>query len=86
MSNELLALCDRHVDDNPARPLTMARDFPRLAALGRSSLIIPLQESLTVSLPPTSSSESLHQPFPSNAPTFQGLFHYARQSMVVRGS
>ena len=71
MTNELLALCDYHVDDDK-RVLSMSKDFPRLKNLGHSELIIPLQESLTASLPPTSSSSSTHQPFPPNAPTFNG--------------
>ncbi|KAF9462064.1 hypothetical protein BDZ94DRAFT_1283268 [Collybia nuda] len=74
MTNELLALCDYPIDDDSSKTLTMAKHFPKLAALGRSPLIIPLQESLTVSLPPTSSSESIHQPFPINAPTFEEFF------------
>lgn len=73
MTNELLKLCDHHIDDDAKRTLSMSKDFRRLAALGRSPLIIPLQESLTASLPPTSSLESTHQPFPSSAPTFEGL-------------
>jgi serine/threonine-protein kinase ATR len=73
MTNELLALCDYPIDDDTSKTLTMTKHFPKLAALGRSPLIIPLQESLTASLPPTSSSESVHQPFPINAPTFEGL-------------
>jgi serine/threonine-protein kinase ATR len=74
MTNELLALCDYHIDDEGKKSLSMKKDFPRLLALGRSQLIIPLQESLTASLPPTSSSSSssaLHQPFPVNTPTFE---------------
>ena len=73
MTNELLALCDHPVDDNKST-LSMSKDFPRLNRLGCSELIIPLQESLTVTLPPPSSEESTHQPFPLNTPTFKGLF------------
>ncbi|KAH9482313.1 Serine/threonine-protein kinase ATR [Psilocybe cubensis] len=69
MTNELLALCDHPLVDE--RPLNMTKDFPRLKRLGRSKLIVPLQESLTASLPPTSATESTHQPFASNLPTFQ---------------
>ncbi|KNZ76453.1 Serine/threonine-protein kinase atr [Termitomyces sp. J132] len=72
MTNELLNLCDYPIDDDK-KSLTM-KDFKRLAELGNSPLIIPLQESLTASLPPTSSAESNHQPFPSNAPTFAKFF------------
>lgn len=71
MTNELLALCDYPVG-NEKSTLNMSKDFPRLARLGRSELIIPLQESLTASLPPTSSMESVHQPFAMDAPTFEG--------------
>ncbi|KAG5648746.1 hypothetical protein DXG03_000093 [Asterophora parasitica] len=74
MTNELLNLCDFHIDDDTRKTLTMSKDFKRLAELGHSPLIIPLQESLTASLPPTSSAESAYQPFPPNAPTFQKFF------------
>lgn len=80
MTNELLALCDHHVDDDK-RVLSMSKDFPRLKGLGHSDLIIPLQESLTASLPPTSSSSSTHQPFPPNAPTFN---EFADEIEVMR--
>jgi serine/threonine-protein kinase ATR len=73
MTNELLALCDHPVDENKST-LSMSKDFPKLNRLGCSELIIPLQESLTVTLPPPSSVESTHQPFPLNTPTFKGFF------------
>jgi serine/threonine-protein kinase ATR len=78
MTNELLNLCDYHVEENKSS-LSMSKHFPKLKQLGRSNLIIPLQESLTATLPPDSTSESTHQPFPLDTPTFQGqfgLFHY----------
>jgi len=71
MTNELLALCDYQITDESRKALTIAKDFPRLAALGRSRLLIPLQESLNANLPPNSSSGSEHQPFPLNAPLFE---------------
>ncbi|KAG6335950.1 hypothetical protein ID866_3139 [Astraeus odoratus] len=71
MTDELLRLCNYPIDDD-RKTLSMKRDFPQLAALGRSPLLIPLQESLTVNLPPASSTEnSNHIPFPTSAPTFQ---------------
>ena len=73
MTKELLALCDHFVDENKTT-LSMSKDFPRLKAMANSSLIIPLQESLTASLPPASSDESTHRPFPLDVPTFKGLF------------
>ncbi|KAJ3818475.1 hypothetical protein EV361DRAFT_810329 [Lentinula raphanica] len=74
MTTELLELCNFNIPNIERKKLTMTRDFPRLASLGKSDLIIPLQESLTASLPPISSSDSIHQPFPSDAPTFAGMF------------
>jgi len=74
MTNELLSLCDYQINDDSRKTLSM-KEFPRLAALGNSQLIIPLQESLSANLPPTSSLESTHQPFPSNAPTFESASH-----------
>lgn len=71
MTNELLNLCDYPIDGNKST-LNMTRDFPKLKAMGRSTMIIPLQESLTASLPPGATTESTHQPFPADAPTFQG--------------
>ncbi|PFH50130.1 hypothetical protein AMATHDRAFT_145857 [Amanita thiersii Skay4041] len=71
MTNELLALCDHRVSDD--KQLSMIKDFPKLAALGRCQLLIPLQESLTASLPPTSALESVHQPFSQDAPTFEAF-------------
>jgi len=73
MTRELLALCDHFVDENKTT-LSMSKDFPRLKAMGKSDLIIPLQESLTASLPPASSDESTHQPFALDVPTFEGQF------------
>jgi serine/threonine-protein kinase ATR len=77
MTNELLALCDYHIPDDSRKTLTVSRDFPKLAALRQSLLIIPLQESLNANLPPNSSSESIHQPFPANAPTFESRYKYS---------
>ena len=83
MTNELLALCDYPVDDNKST-LSMSKDFPRLNRLGCSELIIPLQESLTVTLPPPSSVELTHQPFPLNTPTFKGLLiHMVYNSIII---
>ena len=71
MTNELLGLCDRHVEDGKYM-LSMGKDFPKLKRIGHCDLIIPLQESLTASLPPTPETESKHYPFPLDTPTFQG--------------
>ncbi|KAI0307055.1 hypothetical protein B0F90DRAFT_1807754 [Multifurca ochricompacta] len=81
MVNGLLNLCDFPAPDLPknAGPdaratLSMKRDIPQLAKLMPSPLIVPLQESLTATLPPTSSTvNSHHQPFPPNLPTFNSF-------------
>ncbi|TFK72010.1 hypothetical protein BDN72DRAFT_869695 [Pluteus cervinus] len=76
MANELLNLCDFPIPESK-NTLSMNKEFPKLASLGRSSLIIPLQESLTATMPPfspTESESSNHQPFPTDAPTFQGFY------------
>ncbi|PCH40938.1 hypothetical protein WOLCODRAFT_69995 [Wolfiporia cocos MD-104 SS10] len=69
MTAELLALCDRRVKDDK-KMLSMVKDVPGLWNMVPSRLIIPLQESLVASLPPNSSSDSGHQPFPVDVPTF----------------
>ncbi|KAH8096675.1 hypothetical protein BXZ70DRAFT_1032531, partial [Cristinia sonorae] len=69
MTEALLALCDLHIKDD-RKSISMSKDVPRLWKLSTSTLIIPLQESLTASLPPTSSADATHQPFPVDAPTF----------------
>ncbi|KIK96405.1 hypothetical protein PAXRUDRAFT_310274 [Paxillus rubicundulus Ve08.2h10] len=72
MTDELLRLCNHPINDD-CRTLNMKREFPKLAALGRSRLLIPLQESLTANLPPASSTteNSTHVPFPTSAPMFE---------------
>ena len=76
MTEELLKLCNHPIDDD-RKTLSMKREFPMLASLGKSRLLIPLQESLTANLPPASSTteNSTHVPFPSAAPTFEGKCH-----------
>ena len=96
MVNGLLALCELSAPDPPRNPdakniLSMKRDIPQLARLMPSPLIVPLQESLTVILPPTSAAtNSLHQPFRPDIPTFKGkhlLFQsassYSRDMQIV---
>ncbi|KAG9317708.1 hypothetical protein JVU11DRAFT_1921 [Chiua virens] len=71
MTEELLKLCNHPIEGDRST-LSMKREFPTLAALGRSRLLIPLQESLTANLPPASTTEeSTHVPFPSAAPRFE---------------
>ncbi|KAF7432763.1 serine/threonine-protein kinase M1 [Pleurotus ostreatus] len=69
MIRELLRICQ-----HPARSetkLSIARHFPALQTLTGCSLIIPLQQSLTASMPPPSAATQVqHHPFPQNSPTF----------------
>ena len=84
MSTELLRLCDYPVRDESVKSLSMSGDVPTLSKLTPSLLIIPLQESMTVSLPATSSSQSTHQAFPPNAPTIAGtIFPVIFESRVA---
>ncbi|KAI0650476.1 hypothetical protein C8Q79DRAFT_901502 [Trametes meyenii] len=68
MTTELLKLSKLDVSDR--KPLNLSRVCGDLQRLIPSQVIIPLQESLTASVPPTSSSDAQHHPFPLNAPTF----------------
>ncbi|TCD67266.1 serine/threonine-protein kinase M1 [Steccherinum ochraceum] len=73
MTEALLALCDLNIRED-RKTLSMQKDVPRLFKLSTSPLIVPLQESLTANLPPTSSTDSTHQPFPVDAPTFAKFY------------
>ncbi|VDB97094.1 unnamed protein product [Peniophora sp. CBMAI 1063] len=71
---ELLCLCDLPLTEGTAS-LSMKKDVPKLMNLAPSRLILPLQESLVASLPPTSSEkDSAHQPFPLDCPTFAQFY------------
>ncbi|KAH9938115.1 uncharacterized protein B0H18DRAFT_1080892 [Fomitopsis serialis] len=72
MTDQLLELCVRPVPDSK-RLCNMPKEFPALYRLAPSQLIIPLQDSLTASVPPASVSDSAHQPFPPNAPTIEAF-------------
>ncbi|KAL5508165.1 hypothetical protein ACEPAH_5783 [Sanghuangporus vaninii] len=74
LSTELLRLCERSIKDDSVKTISMSKTFPSLARLAPSPLIVPLQESMTVSLPATSSSQSAHQPFPLDVPTIAAFF------------
>ncbi|KAH8834205.1 hypothetical protein DL96DRAFT_1579811 [Flagelloscypha sp. PMI_526] len=72
MTEELLILCDAEIDSIKKGSLRMSM-FPNLAKIGKCDLIIPLQQSLTASLPPAGSKQGTHKPFPSSLPTFNGF-------------
>lgn len=71
MTTDFLELCELTVKDGD-RQCLLTKTIPRLHRLVPSQLIVPLQESLIVTLPPTSASLLSHQPFPQAAPTIKG--------------
>ncbi|GAA5857265.1 hypothetical protein JCM8547_009406 [Rhodosporidiobolus lusitaniae] len=68
--DQLLNLCN-HPINGKVDTLSMKKTFPGLYKTAPTSLIIPLQSSLTVSLPFDSSHVATHKPFPPNLPVFQ---------------
>ena len=67
--DELLALCVYQVAKETT--LSLYKQFPKLYRLAPTTLIIPLQTSLNVSLPSDASRTATHKPFPDNLATFQ---------------
>lgn len=74
MIDELLRLCNFPIEPE-RKTLSMKRDFPKLFQMRNRSILIPLQSSLTVNLPPVSSlnnRDKRHNIFDPLSPTFQG--------------
>lgn len=67
LAAELLDLCDAPVGKN-VTTLILPERFPKLNALAGCGLMLPLQSSVTVNLPPNHSPDSSHRPFPPNLP------------------
>ncbi|EJD53664.1 hypothetical protein AURDEDRAFT_53550 [Auricularia subglabra TFB-10046 SS5] len=72
MTEKLIELCDFAVGPEP---LTISGKFPQLIEYTRApvKLILPLQESLTTTLPPRGAVEAEHQPFPLDLPLICGF-------------
>ncbi|KAG2369791.1 hypothetical protein BDR07DRAFT_1447599 [Suillus spraguei] len=71
MIDELLRLCNYPIGDR--KTLSMRRDFPKLLGIKECNILIPLQSSLTVNLPPVSSMghrDRRHNVFDPLSPTF----------------
>lgn len=74
LTDELMNLCNcRPIKE--VKVLHISKDFSPLKDMFNNggtarSILIPLQESLTANLPPSSASESSHKPFPIDAPSF----------------
>ncbi|KAJ3103331.1 hypothetical protein HDU97_010236 [Phlyctochytrium planicorne] len=73
MTDELLYLCNFQIKGKETL-LHMAKQFPSLKLLAPSAMILPLQSTMTVTLPLDNSTLSSHNPFPNEAPTFK-KFH-----------
>lgn len=76
MIDELLRLCNYSIGER--KTLSMRRDFPKLLGMKDSNILIPLQSSLTVNLPPVSSTnhrDKRHNLFDPLSPTFAGKLH-----------
>ncbi|KAG1768696.1 hypothetical protein EDD22DRAFT_1041450 [Suillus occidentalis] len=75
MIDELLRLCNYPIGDR--KTLSMRRDFPKLLGMKESNILIPLQSSLTVNLPPVSSMnhrDKRHNLFDPLSPTFSVFY------------
>lgn len=73
VTKTLLDLCNIPLAQDRKQPLIMSKECPTLGKIVPSVLSIPLQESLTASLPPITASQSTHQPFPVDIPTFKSM-------------
>ncbi|ORY85369.1 hypothetical protein BCR35DRAFT_264576 [Leucosporidium creatinivorum] len=69
--DELLALCNHHITKTDS--LSLKKIFPRLADSIPDELYIPLQSSLTVSLPSDASHFATHKPFPDRLVSFKSF-------------
>ncbi|WFD42131.1 non-specific serine/threonine protein kinase [Malassezia psittaci] len=72
LSSELLQLCELPVGKETS--LSLSKHFPALLSTVQTTpLILPLQSSITVTLPPSDVVSQTHRPFPSNIPTIAGF-------------
>jgi hypothetical protein len=74
LADQLLHLCNFKLPDNHQGPMSMAKDFSALKSAAPLDLIVPLQASLTVTLPErkTTTSYAGHRPFTAHLPTIRG--------------
>lgn len=68
MTTYLLDLSDKEIGSIDM--ISMAKEAPKLLRVCPSQLILPLQDSMTVLLPSTTTLKDMHQPFRARAPTF----------------
>ena len=79
MTQELLAICNKDVKGAKQKEgedavVDLQILAPLLYKLAPCSLIIPLQNSLTVTVPSAAQLRDIHKPFPLNPPTFHRIF------------
>lgn len=73
LTDHLILLCNQKVDKT-INKMSMSKDFRYLQRLAANlEIIIPLQSSMTVSLPLSSETYSTHSPFTSSLPAIAGL-------------
>lgn len=72
LASELLHLCNFPAA-KPTTSFTIEQHFPRLQGLAGCGLILPLQSSVTVNLPPSYQPKADHRPFPLDLPLIQGF-------------
>ncbi|KAI8929063.1 hypothetical protein BC831DRAFT_33247 [Entophlyctis helioformis] len=73
LTDHLLNLCNYSIP-REVQMMSMSKDFRPLQRTAPLSMIIPLQSSMTVTLPASSHTLSTHKPFPNDLPTIEG-FH-----------
>ncbi|KAJ3075069.1 serine/threonine-protein kinase M1 [Podochytrium sp. JEL0797] len=75
LCDELLKLCNYPIMGKEST-LNMARDFPVLKRMTNLNMIIPIQKTLTVTLPSDGKASTLmHQPFPFDPPTIKEFYN-----------
>lgn len=71
LSTELLRLCEYPVGREST--LSIRQHFPALASVGQTPLLLPLQSSVNVTLPPNNAVSEHHRPFPNDLPYIVGF-------------
>ncbi|GAA5831812.1 hypothetical protein JCM11251_003895 [Rhodosporidiobolus azoricus] len=79
--DQLLHLCNYPISGK-VETLSLKKTFPNLYKAAPTTLIIPLQSSLTVSLPSDATQAAVHKPFPPNLP----VFHEFEDNITVMSS
>ncbi|KAI8840920.1 hypothetical protein BC829DRAFT_16893 [Chytridium lagenaria] len=73
LTDELLNLCNFQIKGKETL-LNMSKDFPSLRLLAPSPMVLPIQSTLTVTLPTDNSTLTSHNPFETEAPTIKKFY------------